>query len=210
VTRTGRDPERGAELIEIALTLPLFLALVLAIVDCSRVVLAQSTLRTAVQIAARRALGPDRPQWDTMTALGAFPSPVSLDAYVEFKSVSGVSGWYFGRAGAQGIASGLFPAEVRALAYAYRAIESGIGNIQFPCSEAECASCFTMRGTPAILALTHPISANKDTELFGLECEYLLPILSGRLLGGWLPSRISIRSRAFLEANTVQDGQYSS
>lgn len=94
--------QRGAQLVELALALPIFLVFVFLVIDFSRLGLAYSAVRSASYSGARQAIGFNRPEWPRVGAL--FPSggfslantelTADLVTVPEFVSDPALSSWY--------------------------------------------------------------------------------------------------------------------
>jgi hypothetical protein len=206
--------QRGATFIELALVLPLFFLLLFGVIDLARLALSFSAVRTAAVTAARRGAGQDRSLWTSFQAMGlgagATVSPAALDAFTEFHSPNGDSGWYTTRLSGRGITF-LYPAEVRGIAYGYRIISRSVGNVDYPCAgRPSCASCITVRGDN--VTYTSIVTKSGETaprpRLLGIECTQTVPILSSGLLGAWLPPVFEVAARGYANIENEDDSAY--
>lgn len=205
--------ERGAEIVELAIALPFLFLFVFALIDFTRLAVGYGTVRTAVVSGARRAAGPDRPNWTVFSELGLpanVVTPGALSTYPEFRNSQGDPGWYAAQAASLGVNT-LHPLEVRAIAYANELLRRSLGGTQFPCdARAGCFRCFPVRNSSA-----HYTELFRDTAIdqwtstmLTLECQYDSPTLIFGLLPGWGRRFVTVRARAYQAVENTDPANY--
>lgn len=219
------DGQKGAQLVELALALPIFLVFVFLIIDLSRLALAYSTVRSAAYTGARQAIGFNRREWPRVG--GLFPSggftldvgQLTSDLVVvpEFVNDPANSSWYtcmtngtgdnnickFGTEGRSVMAS-LYRSELQAIAIANSILSENIGGVSYPCDARTpsgrpgCGRCFTLRGDDNDYENWFQISAEAwVTKSLAVVCEYDSPILVASLMPGLVPEYITVSSKHY-------------
>lgn len=197
--------ERGSHFVELAIGLPLFIALLFSMFDIARISLAQTAVRAGVYHAARRAVAVRRPVDNTylnsLFADSRSTSRAALNHRLFRTDNAGID--YYTKNAPQT----LFRSEVLAMAYAYEILGRSFGKMKYPCTdEPNCAACSPMRDTdPEYLELfckDADCAGGPGTEYsvryLGLRCTIQVPIMSTTTFMGWLPPSMAITSTAFV------------
>jgi hypothetical protein len=224
-THSGRrsfSEQRGVEAIELAIALPVFVALLFGCIDVGRMVSGYSTVRAATVIGAREAVGLQRTDWQAVSAVmgdsGEQNPDVSISSFVsaakdhspEFISPrhpTDDANLYSEKAGANNIEK-LYRLEVRAIAYANKIIADSSGNMDYPCeNKPSCFYCFTLRGNNDYYKQYFSVPVGSSSQriyvstLLGLECTYDVPITSAAVGLGLLPEFVPVTARVYVPIN---------
>ncbi|MFN8390259.1 MAG: TadE family protein [Bdellovibrionota bacterium] len=217
-TRTGHG-ERGAEAVELAIALPVFVAILFGCIDVGRLCAGYSAVRAAVVVGTREAVGLQRPEWqavntimgnstDQEVPIGTFVTRAKT-AYPEFVDSAANStqtNWYQTQADTNGITS-LYRLEVRAIAYATRVLSQSTGNMSYPCNDREsCVHCFTLRGNANYYQKYFSVDVGNAqrtwvANMLGLECTYNVPITTASVALGILPQFVPVTARVYVPIN---------
>ena len=215
--KTLRRSTKGAAMLEFAIAFPIFFGLIFVIYDLSRIAVGYSAIRSATSIGARYAVGLSRVDWQPiqimMAGVASIDDGTSFPMDPIFASPNGFVGWYDCMrdgepecvAGSRTPLTKLYRPELRAIAYANMTIATNIGGSPYPCVAKNgsgqymrgpgCFRCFTMRGSPRYQQLKNQQGLGK---VFGLECEYDVPISSTSVFLGWLPRHLTLRAEALV------------
>ena len=206
-------------MLELTISLPIFIGCFFGVYDSARMTLAYSTARNAVYHGARRGIALNRPisstafeaaflNNDPATITGAVAA--QLDSF-PFKSGAGESGWY-GDGACHG-PNPIYRVEALAMAYAYRIIELSTGAMRWPClDEPGCVACVPMRTDD--LGYRQLFCEGKDAastaacvnngvpsyavQYLGLKCTYNVPVTATSLFLGWLPEFIPVSATTYV------------
>lgn len=205
--------ERGVEAVELAIVLPVFLGLFFGFIDLARIVSGYSSVRTAAALGARYAVARDRRTWTAVGALvplGTEPQTFDLNGAAllntkpEFVD-GGNASWYQEQAARQGLDDHfyLYRAELKAIAYANRIMKQSVGAARYPCSEAGCFGCFTLRGNEEEYAKYFSMDTGGGTRtwgatMLGVQCIYHVPITTALLALKWLPEDLVLAGNAYV------------
>lgn len=173
--KTEPKGEHGAYLIELAIALPIFLGLLLALIDIARITTGYASVRSAALLGARRGAAYARPEWEAVKTLygnnqtvdsTTFKSFVNADGVPEFRSADQNADWYSCMmlspsnppcdTSTRTPITRLFRIEARAIAYANQVMRRNVSAIKYPCNaqfdslphrgSPGCFRCFTLRG----------------------------------------------------------------
>ncbi len=206
--RSGRS-ERGVQIIEFALALPIFFGFIFGLIDLSRVVTGYSTVRSAVAIGARRGAGVERAEWPQVTSLFGNSSEQELTrgrslagspTFVSDAGDSSLTRWYEDQMNVQQL-DALYRMELRAIGYANVALANNLGRVRYPCQGTPgCARCFTLRGDPSIQSFfsARGLGESWTVKVIALQCSYDVPISLTSMAFGLLPQFITISSKAYI------------
>ncbi len=224
--------QKGAQLVELALVLPIFLVFVFLVIDLSRLALAYSAVRSAAYTGARQAIGFNRREWPRVGAL--FPSggfslastalTADLVTVPEFASDAANSSWYtcmatgagnnsvckFGDEGRTAIAS-VYRSELQAIAVANSVLAENVGGVSYPCDantpsgRPGCGRCFTLRGDDNDYENWFKISPESwVTKSLAVVCEYDSPVIIATLIPG-LPQFVTVSSKHYAFVRSYPD-----
>lgn len=222
-----RSCERGAELIELSIALPICLALILFAFDLGRASLAYSAVRTAVMDATDRARATHRGNWPAInnvySSIGLLPTdplpvsvtPTAFNIRPLFESGAPNFGyanrnWYAcqsgepsanpalcpSREGNAPVVTELYPAEVRAIAYANVLLGRSMGLAGYPGEGPGYGRCMTDRVHSDYMqryALTGATWLRSN--VLSLYCEVDLQMFSSSLTFGGIPPVVTISAR---------------
>lgn len=219
--RTFHVCQQGVEALELAVILPVFIALLFGFIDVARLVSAYSTVRTASFMGGRFAIARQRSEWISVESVlgNAQAQSVSvggatLQSEPIFVSRLNNSHWYREQCLAQGIdPPELYRVEVRAIAYANKIMSESLGSAQYPCLEEGCFRCFTLRGDEKnyeryFSVLTAGGIRTWGAKVLALSCTYEVPITSAVFGLGWLPKSIPVTGRAYIPMNDYAGSAY--
>lgn len=213
---------QGSHLVELAISLPIFLAMLFGIIDLSRVAAGYAAVRSAVAVGARRGAGLDRPEWNQVSALfqgsdaqilsvGRGLTLTTSPTFTSNASDGTLSSWYESRM-SQNRLSFLYRMELRAIAYANLAMRNSLGGARYPCEDdGNCFNCFTLRGDPDFQQFfsVGGLGATWTVKVVALRCSYFVPISSASIGLGILPSTIEVSSQAFIPIKNYDDSSYA-
>ncbi len=166
---------RGVYLIELAIALPIFFGLLLALIDMARIATAYSSVRSAALLGARRGAAYARPEWATVQSLYGNNQTVDATAYSSYVNADGISEYRSADQGASWYScmmqnptvppcalstrtpiTKLYRLEARAIAYANEVMRRNVSGAHYPCNARfsstphtgvpGCFRCFTLRG----------------------------------------------------------------
>ncbi len=220
-TSKRRLNDRGVETLELAIILPVFFGLFFGVVDVARMVGGYSTVRAAVAVGARQAIGTQRTEWAVIPVLMGTSdkkaiSAAQFGAHDEYASKAAYGSWYTTQISARSLPSSeLYRVEMRAIAYANTIMISGIGQGgEYPCdTDPGCFTCFTLRGDEEGYKKYFSVEAGGGSRtwtarMLGLECEYQVPITLTSIALGWLPNRVPIRARIYIPIQNYAGSSY--
>jgi hypothetical protein len=211
--------ERGAHFIELAIALPVFLALLLALFDLARISLGYSAVRAGTYHGVRRGIGARRPINNSFinglygAAGTGTVTTTSLNASNIFKTPTGNPTWYAKNSPPQ-----IYRNEAVAVANAYHIISASFGQLHYPCTDRKnCVACTPTRDKDAeYVQLFCPIASGGTScareyrvKYLGMRCTLNVPIVSSNIAWGWLPEYLSITETIYISmenyANAVFD-----
>ena len=216
--------ERGVEAIELAIILPVFIGLLFGSIDIARLVASYSAVRAAVSLGGRQAVGMQRPDWSSVTAVvgtedefdtssGSWSSWQQVPALWSGTNSLGDINTYQSRSTALNL-DRIYKLEVRAIAYANTVLTEALGQVDYPCSDqAGCAVCFTIRGDPELYQKYFSVDTGGGIRFYAanmlaLECQYNVPITSAVAAMGWLPEFVTVSARIYVPVTNYTGAVY--
>ena len=227
--------QKGVEIVELALTLPLVLFLVIGTLDIAKIVSAYSTVRSAAIMGTRQAVGRERDEFVAVdTAMNAMTgnSSVVTPTIAAFTGNDALTSpsvaslftvqnlpYLFScpEAGGPAPLTKIYRYEVRALTNANYLLSNSFPSAVYPCPPGdprECFTCCVLRGNTERFTAIFSVPASPGVRLWspsfvGIRCALNVPLTTSALTIGFTSPFINIAASSYSQVATYDSRDYS-